>query len=636
MTAAQHQQGAEAAPLLEVRGLSIEIAAPEGLLHPVNNVSFSLREGEALALVGESGCGKSLTAMAVMRLLPRAARVSAGEIWLAGRELLSMTEEEMRAVRGAGAAVVFQEPATSFNPVMTVGAQVVEMIRAHRSASEKEAAEEARYWFGRAGIPDPARCFAAYPHELSGGLKQRAMIAMALSAHPKVIIADEPTTALDAVVQAQILQLLQRLREEERLTLLLITHDLSLLPQTVDRIALMYAGSIAEEAQVEAFFRSPRHPYARALLAAVPTKASRGRSSLQAIEGLVPKLSSKPRACAFAPRCRLAKPICFKRRPPERLVGSGEPPHRVFCFYADEPQPFCEAERRAAEPPKAGEAQAPALSIEGLSVMLPPSGVWRRRPGRTLVNGVTLSVARGETLALVGGSGCGKTTTAMAALGLLPAGLRAVGAIRAAGSSFAAGGARSDAFRKAVQVIFQDPFSSLDPRMTVREVLGEALAALMPELDAAAREARSLALLKETGLPPEAMGRYPHEFSGGQRQRIAIARALAGEPQVIICDEPTSALDVSVQAQVLNLLKRLQRERGLSYLLITHNFGVVAFAADRIAVMDAGCVAEVGSAEEILERPKSPAAQALLASVPALPDEALRALQSAKSESAAG
>lgn len=609
-------------PLLSVSDLTIELPLEGGVLTPVRGVSFELRRGEALALVGESGCGKSMTAMALMRLLPEDARVAAGEVVLNGRELLSLTEADMRVVRGAGIAVIFQEPATAFNPVLTVGEQIVEMIRTHRAVSGAEARRLAIEWLARTGVPEPEARFCAYPHELSGGLKQRAMIAMALAAEPEVVVADEPTTALDVTVQAQVLELLGELKRERGLTLLLITHDLALLPDVADRVALMYAGAIVESAPTADFFRAPAHPYARALLDALPRGAG---ARLTPIAGSVPDLSRPAAGCAFAPRCPLALPKCRRQapKPGPRPEGGGV----VVCWRAEK-TPDGAPRSRAAAADAEGPARRPAetaLALEHVSVRTAPKGLLEslcalcgRRTGRVILPDLSLTLPRGGTLALVGESGSGKTTAALAALGLLSAGLEAQGEVRFAGGRAPVGAGRSAAFRRAVQIVFQDPFSSLDPRMTVGEVIEEALLVLRPDLDAEARRARTAALLRETGLPEGAAGRLPHEFSGGQRQRIAIARALAAEPEVVVLDEPTSALDVSVQAQILNLLKSLQAARGLSYLLITHNFAVVEFMADAVAVMQGGRIVESGAAADVLSRPQHLYTQRLLSSVPRL------------------
>lgn len=605
-------------PLLSVRGLTIELPSAEGPLRPVRGVSLDIARGEALALVGESGCGKSLTAMALLRLLPEGARVPSGEVRLEGRELLSLTEDEMTAVRGAGIAVIFQEPSTSFNPVMTVGDQVAEMILAHRACSRAEARRLAVGWLGRAGIPDPERRCDAYPHELSGGLKQRAMIAMALAAEPKVVVADEPTTALDVTVARQVLDLLNELRRERGLTLLFITHDLAVLPGIADRVALMYAGEIVETAPTADFLAHPEHPYARALIAALPRPDG---APLRPVPGTVPPLTAEIRGCAFAPRCPLASAACRSRAPAETPRAGGG---TVRCRMAGRrslPDSDGAVRAECGGAPRDEEAPETVLELRRVTVRTAPRGLFAslsRNAGRVILPGLTLGVRRGETLALVGESGSGKTTAALAALGLLSDGLRVSGEIAFRGAAGPAGARRSREFRRAVQIVFQDPFSSLDPRMTIGETIGEALEALRPELPAEERRERARALLAETGLPEESLDRLPHEFSGGQRQRAAIARALAAEPDLIVLDEPTSALDVSVQAQILNLLSGLQRGRGLAYLLITHNFAVVEHAAHRVAVMRGGEIVEEGPAAEVLAHPRHEYTKRLLASVPRL------------------
>lgn len=566
-----------------------------------------------------SGCGKSLTAMALMRLLPEDAQVPSGTVTLEGRELLSLTEQEMERVRGAGIAVIFQEPATSFNPVMTVGDQVAEMIRTHSTCGRTEARARAVEWLRRVGIPRPEEAYDAYPHELSGGLKQRAMIAMALSADPKVVVADEPTTALDVTVARQVLELLNDLKHERGLTLIFITHDLALLPGIADRVALMYAGEIVEMAPTEAFLAHPEHPYAQALLGALPRPDG---APLQPVEGSVPNLWGPLKGCAFAPRCARAKAKCFEYAPvpQSRRDGLGT----VRCIFAGDKTT---AECRAFAAPEAVtiDEREPVLELQHAAVRTAPKGFTQslaafvgRAVGRTILPDCTLALHRAETLALVGESGSGKTTAALTALGLLGNGLLAEGTVRCGGISMPVAGPRSPAFRRKVQIVFQDPFSSLDPRMTVGQILEEALVSLRPDLTPAERLLRMQALLKETGLAPESLERLPHEFSGGQRQRIAIARALSVEPEVIVLDEPTSALDVSVQAQILNLLGSLQRERGLAYLLITHNFAVVEHAAHRVAVMQGGRIVEEGAAAAVLTHPKAAYTKRLLASVPRL------------------
>lgn len=594
--------------LLDVRGLSLSIDTDEGTLEALSDITFTLEKGETFALVGESGCGKSLTAASLMRLLPENARVTAGEIRLDGRELLSLTEREMRGVRGAKIAMVFQESSTALDPVMTVGDQLVEMIRAHRAASAAEARKEALEWLDRVGVSLGGDALSRYPHELSGGQKQRVMIAMALSARPDIVIADEPTTALDVTLQAQILKLLKDLQKETGLTLLLITHDLAVVKQTADRLALMYAGEIVETATVADFFSSPRHPYAGALLNALPNTDR--KKTLHPIEGTVPTLAPPPVGCRFRARCPRAAKACARH--PDLTEGA----HPVRCFFPGENLSESTEESFSSD---LRENRPTVLEISNLTVTYGSRRWWRPDAAKPAVRGVSLTLAEGETLALVGESGSGKTTAVMAALGLLGPKARVTGSVRLLGRDvLGASGENLRLLRRTAQIIFQDPFSSLDPRMTVRETLEEGMIALHPEWSSEEHFERVRKLLRETGLPENAAERLPHAFSGGQRQRIAIARALSVEPRLIVCDEPTSALDVSVQAQILNLLSRLQKSFGLSYLFITHNFGVVRHVADRIAVMRAGEIVEEGEADQIFSDPQTDYTKSLLAAIPRL------------------
>lgn len=594
--------------LLDVRGLSLEIDTDEGTLEALSDITVGLRKGETFALVGESGCGKSLTAASLMRLLPENARVTAGEIRLDGRELLSLTEREMRGVRGAKIAMVFQESSTALDPVMTVGDQLVEMIQAHRTVSSADAKKEALEWLERVGVSLGGDALSRYPHELSGGQKQRVMIAMALSARPDVVIADEPTTALDVTLQAQILKLLKDLQKETGLTLLLITHDLAVVKQTADRLALMYAGEIVETATVADFFSSPRHPYAGALLNALPDTDR--KKTLHPIEGTVPTLAPPPAGCRFRVRCPRVAEACARH--PDLTEGA----HPVRCFFPGENLSESTEESFSSD---LRENRPTVLEISNLTVTYGSRRWWRPDAAKPAVRGVSLTLAEGETLALVGESGSGKTTAVMAALGLLGPKARVTGAVRLLGRDvLGASGENLRLLRRTAQIIFQDPFSSLDPRMTVRETLEEGMIALHPEWSSEERFERVRKLLRETGLPENAAERLPHAFSGGQRQRIAIARALSVEPRIIVCDEPTSALDVSVQAQILNLLSRLQKSFGLSYLFITHNFGVVRHVADRIAVMRAGEIVEEGEADQIFSAPQTDYTLGLLAAIPRL------------------
>jgi len=623
--------------MLKIHDLQVELEGDVGLVRAIDGLRLCIQRGETFALVGESGCGKSMTALALMRLLPENGYVAAGDIHIgAGKDtvdVLGLPEAQMRSVRGGRVGMIFQEPSTSLNPVMKVGQQIVEAIEAHTPLRGAAARAKAIEWLKRVGIPEPERRIDDYPFRMSGGQKQRVMIAVALAAEPDFLIADEPTTALDVTIQAQILDLLRDLQREKRMGLLLITHDLAVVSGMAQRVALMYAGQIIEVAPAEEFFRAPKHPYARALLRALPG-GDRRAGPLEAIAGTVPALNQSFAGCRFAPRCAQVMPHCATTLPALKEVSAR---HEVRCLLYE--QTFHQThEPRAdpalhlkAAPAVAAPATTPAvgaartgtllLDVQDLRVRFPiRGGILQRTTGYfNAVDGVSFQLHAGETLALVGESGCGKTTTGKAIVQLLRHLSVTEGKALLNGSNlFELQGDALRAARRQVQIIFQDPFASLNPRMRVYEILEEGLAALQPDLDANQRRARLERLTDQVGLRREALMRYPHEFSGGQRQRIAIARALAVQPQLIICDEPTSALDVSVQAQILNLLRDLQRELGVSYLFITHNIGVVEYVADWLVVMKAGRVEEQGACADVLARPSRDYTKQLLAAVPRL------------------
>jgi peptide/nickel transport system ATP-binding protein len=589
------------------------------VLPAVDGVSFALSAGETFALLGESGCGKSATALSILRLLPAAGRILGGAVEFDGRDLLRLPETEMRAVRGDAIGMIFQEPATSLNPVLTVGHQIGEVLSRHRGIRGEAARARALELITAVGIGEAARRIDEYPFQLSGGMKQRVMIAVALAADPQILIADEPTTALDVTIQAQILELLRSLQAARGMGMLLITHDLGVVAQMAHRIGVMYAGEVVEEAPREAFFATPRHPYTQKLFAALPESGAR---RLETIAGQVPALSAMPPGCRFAERCPHAWERCRAEWPQWRDVSDGDPKnrHRVRCHLVDEPQ------RAAAAVAIAEVATSPdslhlasessLLAVKDLRVHFPiRRGVLQRTVAHVkAVDGVSLELARGRTLALVGESGCGKTTVGKAILQLIrPTG----GSVRVAGSELTALSRKAlRPLRRRMQMIFQDPFASLNPRLAIGQIIAEGMRALRLEAKREGEDAAVAALLQQVGLDPEVALRYPHEFSGGQRQRIAIARALAVQPELIVCDEPTSALDVSVQAQILNLLRGLQDELGLAYLFITHNFAVVDFLAHEVAVMYLGRIVEHGSVDDVLRAPRHPYTQALLAAVP--------------------
>jgi peptide/nickel transport system ATP-binding protein len=553
--------GADAGPVLSVADLSVQIASDAGVRNAVESLSLAIDQGQTFALVGESGCGKSMTALALLRLLPDAGRIAAGAIHLGRVELNGLTERGMRDVRGAQVGIIFQEPATSLNPVMSVGEQLTEMLRLHTPYRGQALQDRAAWWLTRVGIPDAGNRLHDYPFQFSGGQKQRVMIAIALAAEPRLLIADEPTTALDVTVQAQILDLLADIQKEMGLAILLITHDLAVVKNVADHVALMRAGRIVETVDAPTFFASPRHPYAKELLTAIPTFAKRGRP-----------LSAN-------------SPVSIKKGISRNLSAE------------------------------------PILAIRDLSVAYTKKrAFWQPAvPPARSVDSVNLELHAGETLALLGESGCGKTTIAKALLRVLDKQALVHGQALLGGQDvLAAKGSRLRLMRRSLQIVFQDPYASLNPRMIVGEILDEGIAALRPDRSRADRAVQVRSLLDRVGLPANTAQRYPHEFSGGQRQRIAIARALAVEPAVLICDEPTSALDVSVQAQILDLLRELQAEFNIAYLFITHNFGVVEYLSDRIAIMHRGKIVETNATASVLQAPQHAETRRLLAAVPRL------------------
>jgi peptide/nickel transport system ATP-binding protein len=599
--------------VLSVRDLRAELDTPEGVVRAVDGIDLSIVRGRTLALVGESGSGKSITALALMRLLPQpAGRVTSGEVRLAGQDLLRLSERQMRPHRGRRLAMIFQEPQSSLNPVMTVGDQLREALapedRQRPAADQRRRLTEL---LRMVGLADAERRLDEYPHELSGGMKQRAMIAMALAGRPDVLIADEPTTALDVTIQAQILELLKQLQRDTGLAILLITHDLGVVAGMADDVAVMYAGIVVEQAPRAAFFATPRHPYARRLFRSIPSRAKRA-GRLEMIAGQVPSLRQAFAGCRFADRCDHAEPRCREQPPPWLAMGAT----RVRCHLAEAlPPPAVTPDADSVTPP-VSPASTALLEARGLAVHFPiRRGLWRRTVGFVrAVDGVSLTVPPGRTLALVGESGCGKTTVGKAILQLIRP---TAGRVHFEGQELTAmSGEPLRRLRRHMPIVFQDPVSSLNPRLLVGEIIGEGLR--IAGLPADERQRRVVRLLDQVGLPADSIRRYPHEFSGGQRQRISIARALATEPRLIICDEPTSALDVSVQAQILNLLRELQDDLGLSFLFITHNMGVVEYLAHEVAVMYLGRIVEQGEVQEVLGASRHPYTQALLSAVPAV------------------
>ena len=586
----------------------------------VDDISFDIAAGETFVLLGESGCGKSMTALSLLRLLPDGVVHAGGAVTLDGVELFGLREREMREIRGGTAAMIFQEPGLSLNPVITVGRQIAEVLELHQGLNGRAAQRRYVELLDQVGIPDASRRVAEYPFQLSGGMKQRVMMAIALAGQPKLLIADEPTTALDVTIQAQVLQLLRDTQSASGMSMLLITHDLGVVSEMAHRVGVMYAGQIVEQASRAQLFDCPLHPYTQKLFAALP-HATGGSQPLAAIPGSVPPLGSVVRGCRFTARCDKAWSLCSEKTPDWTLVGDGQ---GVRCHLyrgqgAETGKPSAiSGEGGLRHPDSAISAlipvpQTPLLEVSDLKVHFPiRKGILQREIGQVkAVDGVSLEIPRSHTLAMVGESGCGKTTLGKALLRLIRP---TAGSIRFDGQELAGTSIRER--RAAMQMVFQDPYASLNPKMRVAEILEEGMAALGIENKIAARHALIDTLLEQVGLERSSRWRYPHEFSGGQRQRIAIARALAVSPRLLICDEPTSALDVSVQAQILNLLKTLQQEFELSYLFITHNLAVVEYLAHEVCVMYLGRIVERGTAEEVLRNPRHPYTQALLSAVP--------------------
>ena len=615
--------------MLRIDNLKVALDSESGIVRAIDGLDLAIRRGETFALVGESGCGKSMTALALLRLLPENGVVTDGRVLIdapagsaeGSTELMSLPEAVMRTIRGRRIGMIFQEPSTSLNPVMKVGDQIVEAIETHTALRGAAARERAIHWLQRVGIPEPERRIDEYPFRMSGGQKQRVMIAMTLASEPDFIVADEPTTALDVTIQKQILDLLRELQREQGLGLLLITHDLAVVSGMAHRVALMYAGQIIEVAEASTFFAAPRHPYAQALLRALPDAARRGEP-LAAIAGTVPALTQSFAGCRFAPRCDRALAQCATQLPP--VVGEGDALVRCWLHAPGVAAPAAPAAPvAAAATPAATPGDQVLLQVKHLHVKFPiRRGALQRVAGHfNAVNDVSFDVRAGQTLALVGESGCGKTTTGKAIVQLLRRQATIEGeALLDTGSGarnlFALDGEPLRDARREVQIVFQDPFASLNPRMRVFDILDEGLAALQTTLGADERRARIERLTQQVGLRPDALERYPHEFSGGQRQRIAIARALVTRPKLIVADEPVSALDVSVQAQVLNLMQDLQERFGLAYLFISHDLAVVDLVCDDVIVLHHGLVVEAGPAAQVLRAPQHDYTRRLLAAVP--------------------
>jgi peptide/nickel transport system ATP-binding protein len=618
-------------PLLRVDGLTVSFATAGGAVRVVEDVGLEVAAGRTLGLVGESGSGKSVTSLAIMGLIPpTSGQVSANVLRFDGRELAELSREEMRRLRGNEMSMIFQEPMTSLNPAFTVGNQIAEAVRIHQGGSRKAAKAHAAEMLDRVGIPDAHRRLKDYPHAFSGGMRQRAMIAMALANDPKLLIADEPTTALDVTIQAQILDLLRSLQADLGMAVIFVTHDLGVVADICDEVVVMYAGQVAERAEVHELFQLPHHPYSEGLLASMPQVAVRGEP-LPVIPGVVPRPDEYPTGCRFAARCSYTEAVCISAAPELLVIGAAENgaatrPSRKLVRCARHQELSLAGSRwlptTGAEPTPADahDDAKPLLSVSGLHKAFPVhSSILRRVTGRVrAVDGIDFTVGAGETVGLVGESGSGKSTAARLVLRLIePSG----GTVTLDGIDITAASDRDlRRARREMQIVFQDPYSSLDPRATIAETVGEPLE-VHENLKGDARDARVGELLEAVGLGRHVLRRYPHEFSGGQRQRIAVARALALNPKLLVLDEPVSSLDVSTQSQVINLLTDLQDELGLAFLFIAHDLSVVRHISDRIAVMYLGRIVEIGDAEEVYTRPTHPYTEALLSAIP-VPDPA--------------
>ena len=611
-------------PLLQIKDLHTDIEIRNGVVRALSGVDLHVNPGETLGIVGESGSGKTMTALSLMGLLPQGGKVSSGSIILDGQDLTKMPLHLKRKMRGTKVGMIFQDPLTSLNPTMKIGLQVCEPLRVHEKLSKREALARAVEILKRVGMPRPEVVINNYPHQLSGGMRQRVMIAMALVCKPRILIADEPTTALDVTTQMQILDLIDELRDEYKMGVILITHDLGVVAGHTDRVAVMYAGRIVETAPTKTLFTEPKHRYTSSLMAALPERALAAGTKLFSIPGAPPSLTNLPKGCRFAARCLWATDECRADYP----SLSGDENHTFSCFHpvqeGDESPAVLQAMMDSGKAEDAVDATGQIshevlLDVKEASREYESSGsgFFKRDKGVvSAVDRVSISVKKGETYGLVGESGCGKSTVGRLIAGLeRPSG----GAIELDGRDLATLKGR-DAVRihRDVQMMFQDSYAAMDPRMRIDQILAEPMS-IQKTGNARQIAERIMEILEQVGLTEEILDRYPHEFSGGQLQRIGFARSLTLAPDLIVADEPVSALDVSVQAQVLNLMKDLQQELGLSYLFISHDLAVVQYMADRIGVMYLGRIVEEGPAREVVNNPKHPYTKALIDSIP-VPD----------------
>jgi peptide/nickel transport system ATP-binding protein len=600
--------------LLSVKNLATHFhAGPGKIARAVDGISFELEQGKTLALVGESGCGKTQTAFSIIRLIAENGYHPKGEINFQGQDLFKLNSEEMRNLRGNDIAMIFQEPMTSLNPLFRIGDQLEEPLKQHLKIAKGDSRKRAVELLDRVGIPDPHQRIDNYPHQLSGGMKQRVMIALALACEPKLLIADEPTTALDVTIQAQVLGLMNDLQKQTGMAILLITHDMGIVNQMADDLCIMYGGRVAEYGNREQIFKNMAHPYTQRLFSSIP-KLEKPEFLLETIPGMVPSATEYGEGCRFADRCSETMEVCKERESKVHLIRND---HQTACHLLEKGPVRQLSSKTTALPARKLENKI-LVKVRGLETHFPVrKGVFLRVANHVrAVDHINLDISKGSTVALVGESGCGKTTLGESILRLIP---------DARGEVFYNDqnimnlkGEALKKFRKHLQIVFQDPFGSLQPRMTIEKIVGEGLEVHHPLIALDERSQKISRVLEEVGLRSSIMERYPHEFSGGQRQRIAIARALILEPEFLVLDEPTSALDVSVQAQVLNLLKELQVRHQLTYLFISHNLSVVRYMADTVAIMYLGKIVEQAPVDELFKNPRHPYTKSLLDSVPTL------------------
>lgn len=615
--------------LLEVNDLQTHFFTEDGVIKAVDGVSIVIRENETLGIVGESGSGKSVTALSIMQLLDVRAKILGGDIRFQDESLIGKSRTQMQKIRGNEISMIFQEPMTSLNPVHKVGDQIIEALKNHQKISKRVALHKAVEMLRLVGIPSPEIQVHKFPYQMSGGMRQRVMIAMALACSPKMLIADEPTTALDVTIQAQILDLMRKLKEETKAAVMLITHDLGVIAEMADNVAVLYAGKLVECSSVNDLFENPLHPYTVGLLESIPQLTDEGGEKLFTIEGSIPDMRNLPPGCSFHPRCRFAIDLCSKQEPPISRLGEERQarcwlhhPEKMGLFSLKEGLTVRKSQEKihitTNDVGGSGEGQEPLLVVENLKKHFPiKGGVFKTTVGHVqAVDNVSFSIDKGETFGLVGESGCGKTTMGRLLLNLLE---QTDGTVHFEGKPvFSLNKAEMRAIRKNMQIIFQDPYASLNPRMTVYDIISECYLIHGNEEGLNIRE-RVAELLQLVGMEANHMRRYPHQFSGGQRQRIGIARAIALNPKFIVCDEPVSALDVSIQAQIINLLEELQEKLGLTYLFIAHDLSVVKHISGKIAVMYLGKIVEMAEKKEFFNNPLHPYSEALLSSVP-VPD----------------